>query len=56
MYAFDQRRNAILLLGGVKTGNDDWYPENVPIAEKILDWHMAQVEKEEKEKAKKKKR
>jgi hypothetical protein len=25
LYAFDPRRNAILLIGGNKKGNDDWY-------------------------------
>lgn len=46
LYAFDPRRMAILLLGGDKTGNDDWYDENVPIADKFYDEHITQLEKE----------
>ncbi|MTJ51683.1 type II toxin-antitoxin system RelE/ParE family toxin [Anabaena sp. UHCC 0253] len=37
LYAFDPRRVAILLLGGNKTGNDRWYEENVPKADKLYD-------------------
>lgn len=41
LYAFDPRRNAILLLGGDKTGDDRWYDVNVPIADKLYDDHLA---------------
>lgn len=34
LYAFDPKRQAVLLLGGCKTGDDRWYDTNVPIAEK----------------------
>ena len=30
LYAFDPRRSAILLLGGDKTGDNDWYDKNIP--------------------------
>jgi hypothetical protein len=46
LYAFDPRRNAILLLGGDKTGNANWYQENVPKADKIYDAHLAALKKE----------
>jgi hypothetical protein len=46
LYAFDARRTAILLMGGDKTGNDRWYEENVPLADKIYDEHLRQLEKE----------
>lgn len=46
LYAFDPRRTAILLLGGNKKGNDRWYEENVPIADKLYDNHLAQLRKE----------
>jgi len=36
LYAFDPARNAILLLGGNKTGKDRWYEQNIPLAERIL--------------------
>ncbi|MDP9112446.1 MAG: type II toxin-antitoxin system RelE/ParE family toxin, partial [Acidobacteriota bacterium] len=29
LYAFNPKRNAILLVGGDKTGNDRWYEVNV---------------------------
>ena len=40
LYAFDQRRMAILLLGGDKTGNERWYAENVPKADALYDAHL----------------
>ncbi len=40
LYAFDPRRIAILLLGGNKTGNDRWYKEYVPIADKLYKEHL----------------
>ena len=45
LYAFDPRRVAILLIEGDKTGNDRWYEENVPIADRIYDAHLAELEK-----------
>ena len=48
LYAFDPRRMAILLLGGDKTGNDRWYDENVPLADKLYDEHLETLEKEAK--------
>ena len=36
LYAFDPARNAVLLVGGNKTGNDRWYEEYVPRAERIF--------------------
>jgi hypothetical protein len=36
LYAFDPKRNAILLLGGNKTGDDRWYDTQVPKAEKLF--------------------
>ncbi len=36
LYAFDPARKAVLLVGGNKTGNDRWYEEYVPWAEKIF--------------------
>ena len=46
LYAFDPRRAAILLLGGDKTGNDRWYEEFVPRADKIYAEHLHAIEKE----------
>jgi len=40
LFAFDPRRFAILLIGGDKTGNDRWYDEYVPIADRLYDEHL----------------
>jgi hypothetical protein len=36
LYAFDPKRNAILLLGGNKAGAARWYDRHVPKAEKLF--------------------
>lgn len=46
LYAFDPRRNAILLLGGDKTGNDRWYEQHVPIADRLYEQHLSELQKE----------
>ena len=46
LYAFDPRRSAILLIGGDKTGDGRWYLENVTVADKLYDAHLAQLKKE----------
>ena len=35
LYAFDPSRQAVLLIGGDKTGDDRFYERMIPIAEKI---------------------
>jgi hypothetical protein len=35
LYIFDPRRNAVLLVGGDKTGDDRFYERMVPTAERI---------------------
>jgi len=46
LYAFDPRRCAILLIGGDKTGDDNWYKRQVPIADRLYSEHMAMLKKE----------
>lgn len=46
LYAFDPRRSAILLIGGNKTGNDRWYDEYIPKADKLYDEHIKILKKE----------
>ena len=46
LYAFDPRRVAILLIGGDKTGNDRWYEQYVPLADKIYEAHIGALKKE----------
>ena len=43
LFAFDPRRCAYLILGGDKTGNDRWYGEWVPIADRIYRQHLAEI-------------
>ena len=40
LYAFDPRRNAILLIGGDKSGNDRWYEVDVPLADRLYEDHL----------------
>ncbi|RKZ99153.1 MAG: type II toxin-antitoxin system RelE/ParE family toxin [Gammaproteobacteria bacterium] len=46
LYAFDPIRHALLLLGGNKTGHDDWYEKNIPIADKLYDEHLKLLKNE----------
>jgi hypothetical protein len=46
LYAFDPRRTAILLIGGNKGGNDRWYREYVPQADRLYEEHLATLAKE----------
>ena len=45
-YAFDPRRVVILLIGGDKTGNDRFYEQYVPVADKLYDEHLETLQKE----------
>ncbi|MFT4188692.1 MAG: type II toxin-antitoxin system RelE/ParE family toxin [Aeromicrobium sp.] len=41
LFAFDPKRQAILLVAGDKAGNwKRWYRKNIPIADKLLDHHL----------------
>ena len=46
LYAFDPRRVAILVLGGMKTGNDRWYEQFVPRADQLYDEHIDGLRRE----------
>lgn len=46
LYAFDPRRTAILLLGGLKTGDDRWYDKYVPMADDLYDSHLRELKTE----------
>lgn len=46
LYAFDPRRVAILLLGGNKGGDDRWYVESIPKADKLYDDHLKELEQD----------
>jgi hypothetical protein len=50
-YAFDPERQAVLLIGGDKTGDDRFYEEMVPRADAIFDAYLAaQAKAKKKEK------
>lgn len=46
IYAFDPRRAAILLIGGIKVGGKRWYEKHVPLAERIYEEHLKSLEDE----------
>ena len=46
LYAFDPRRTSILLIGGDKTGNDRFYEEYVPLADRLYDDHLRDLKRE----------
>ena len=41
LYAFDPSRQAILLLGGDKSGDGRWYRRNVPRAQRLFQEYLA---------------
>jgi hypothetical protein len=45
-YAFDPRRAAILLIGGDKTGDARFYERFIPLADRLYDDHLAELEGE----------
>jgi hypothetical protein len=45
-YAFDPRRAAILLIGGNKAGDNQFYERMVPQADRIYDRHLEDIEEE----------
>ena len=47
LYVFDPRRVALLLLGGDKTGDDRWCEKSVPLADRLYDNDLAEIEEED---------
>ena len=45
-FAFDPRRTAILLMGGDKTGDDRFYMQLIPLADRLYDEHLMELRKE----------
>jgi hypothetical protein len=43
-YAFDPRRKAILLIGGDKTSDKRFYDRMIPLADRLLDEHLQQLQ------------
>jgi hypothetical protein len=48
LFAFDPRRTALLLIGGDKTGDPQWYEEFVPVADDLFDRHLRAIARERK--------
>jgi len=48
LYAFDPLRTAVLLIGGGKTGDGRWYEKFVPLADRLYEEHLDELQKEEK--------
>ena len=46
LYAFNPLRSAILLIGGEKTGDDRWYEKFVPVADRLFENHLLELNKE----------
>jgi hypothetical protein len=46
LYAFDPRRSAILLIGGIKTSGTRWYEKYIPLAERIYEEHLKSLKNE----------
>lgn len=47
IFAFDPKREAILLVGGNKAGNKRWYDEHIPIAERREEDHLLELQEKE---------
>jgi hypothetical protein len=47
LYAFDPRRTAILLIGGNKTGDSNWYLKFVPLVDELFEKHLKELDKGE---------
>jgi len=46
LYAFEPRRTAILPIGGNKAGDDNWYQNNIPLADDLYEQHLKELEEE----------
>ena len=52
-YAFDSKRQPVLLIGGEKKGNDKrFYKTYIPLAERIWEAHLQEMARKEKEEQK----
>ena len=43
LFAFDPFRSAYLILGGNKTGDENWYRVNIRKADELYDRHLREV-------------
>ena len=47
LYAFDPKRQGVLLIGGNKAGDKKWYDKMIPRAEKLFEAHLKTLEQED---------
>ena len=47
LYAFDPKRQALLLVGGNKAGDKRWYDRMIPLAETVFAKHLEELDKGE---------
>lgn len=47
LFAFDPKREVLLLIGGNKAGDKRWYKRMIPLAEAIFERHLASLKKED---------
>jgi hypothetical protein len=40
-------RSAILLIGGERSGDDRWYEKFVPVADRLFERHLLEINREE---------
>ena len=45
-YAFDPRRQVILLIGGDKTGDERFYERMIPLADKLYEVYLKEIKDE----------
>ena len=46
-YTFDPRRVAILLIGGCKTGDAQFYERMIPLADRLYDQHLEELDRDD---------
>jgi hypothetical protein len=44
LYAFDPARNAVLLIGGEKTGKDRWYETAIKLADRLFEEYLSKMQ------------
>ncbi|MBZ0185837.1 MAG: type II toxin-antitoxin system RelE/ParE family toxin [Candidatus Obscuribacterales bacterium] len=52
LFAFDPRKQGVIILAGDRTGNSRWYKTSIPLAEKFYAIHIEKQQKEDEEKVK----
>ena len=53
LFAFDPKRQAVLLIGGNKEGDKDFYDRIIPLADRLFDEYLAELQGSAKKKEKK---